>query len=195
MPGSQPFSPRIPLQGTWKLKGKNAPVSVIQCPDTTKFSSLLKEAVSREVSGVPPDHPEDHLLIPLDSNERTPIAPSPHDLEAALLLPPDTSICMPITPSPQRPPPAIQSHSNRNRAMKRKKKMHAEGHRAKRRTILEHVLSADGVEVAMDLDELPVAYGGYTAIHSSGIGPDWDKAYTPVDLTDLGFTILEWDGR
>jgi hypothetical protein len=99
---------------------------------------------------------------------------------------------MPAMPSKV---PSSSSHRNRKRALKRKHLVNEEGHKSKPRTLFEHVQLADEIEVTVNLKALPVAKGAYSARRSIGNKLELEKAYTPLELTSLGFTILEWDGR
>jgi ribosomal protein L4 len=88
-----------------------------------------------------------------------------------------------------------QTHRNKKRAAKRRKKVNEEGHTAKVRTIFEHVQLADAVEAAIKLQALPVAKGAYSARRLARNRFDLMKEYTLAELDGFGFTVLRWDGR
>ena len=90
---------------------------------------------------------------------------------------------------------ASQTHRNKKRAAKRRKKVNKEGHIAKALTIFEHVQLADAVEAAIKLQALPVAKGAYLACSLARNRFDLVKEYTLAELDGLGFTVLAWDGR
>ena len=90
---------------------------------------------------------------------------------------------------------ASQTHRNKKRAAKRRKKVNKEGHIAKACTIFEHVQLADAVEAAIKLQALPVAKGAYSARSLARNRFDLVKEYTLAELDGLGFTVLAWDGR
>lgn len=129
------------------------------------------------------------------------------DLEENLLLSPPPqmprSLKRPRTPptllsiKPTLPPIPPQAHRNKKRALKRRIAVHEDGHSSSLRTLFEHVQLADTLKVAVGLEALPVAKGGYTALCFKGddFGDDFAKEYTPAELAVLGFTVLHWDGR
>ena len=162
------------------------PISSIHPLAAAEFSSLIMNALQCQLSGIPSDDQED------DQENNLPPPPSPNPPNLPPPFHPNRP--MPIVPVPHFPSKARQSHSNMKRALKRKNKVIKEGHIAKNRAI-ERIGRAHQVVRAIDFDGLPIAYGGYTAIHSKDKGPHWNKTYTPDDLKDLGLHILPWNGR
>jgi hypothetical protein len=150
----------------------------IETPLSFDLPSLVKKAVDFENSepGILPDDLEKNLL------PSTSLPQQLNDFE------------LPLT-APTLHPTPLQSHRNKKRALRRTTKVYDKGHTAKDRTLFEHVQLADAVAVKVDLRELPVAKGGYSARHLIADQLDLEKEYTPADLVDLGITILGWDGR
>lgn len=101
--------------------------------------------------------------------------------------------------------PAYQPPQPRNhvrRAAKRRRSTIAEGHRPKERTLNDHVQLSDPYPTNLDMASLGVANGGYSALREKGDDPTEkegdpaEREYTLHELKeDLGFAVMEWDGR
>lgn len=149
---------------------------MIELPLTFDLTSLVQEATDIENSGITFDDLENGLLAPLTQN------PEPSSSKRSR------------TP-PSLPSQSVQSHRNKKRALNRKKKVYEKGHTATSRTIFEHVQLADPIEATVDLQAFPVAKGGYSTRRFITDQLDLGKEYNVAELTDLGITILGWDGR
>ena len=80
--------------------------------------------------------------------------------------------------------------------MKQRKKVDKEGHIAEDRTVFKHVQLADAISIALNLEKLPPAKGGYSALNFQNKDDlDCEREYRLEELTSLGITVLEWDGR
>jgi hypothetical protein len=91
--------------------------------------------------------------------------------------------------------PHRNTHRNKKRALKRRKKVIEEGHAATSRTLFEHVQLADSIDAALDLKALPAAKGAYSARRLIEGELNLKKEYTLEELNNLGITVLGWDGR
>jgi hypothetical protein len=124
------------------------------------------------------------------------------DLESNLNLAPTQPLLseapqtLPSQVEPQPVPP--QSHRNKKRALKRKKKVAEDGHRATHRTLIEHIMPSEPIGAALNLMALPAAKGGYSARslrRRTGDPPSSEKEYTLADLKNHGITVYRWNGR
>lgn len=87
-----------------------------------------------------------------------------------------------------------QARSHVRRAKRRKKAM-AEGHKPKERTLNDHVQLSDPYPANLDTASLGAANGGYSALLENQ-DESSEREYTLRELKeDLGFAIMEWDGR
>jgi len=88
-----------------------------------------------------------------------------------------------------------QSHRNSKRAKKRQDKIKSQGHHASDHTLFEHVQLADEFHVDLNLRSLPVDASGYAALRLHLAREESERDYSLRELIELGFKIIEWDGR
>lgn len=154
-------------------------------PSPTGFNlaSLVQQATDLENAGAEYDDLESNLQA---HAELTQPLPSGSESRQTLLS------------QVELPPAAPQSHRNKKRALKRRKKVAEDGHKAKHRTLVEHVMPSEPIGTKLELLALPVAKGGYSACgrrRRTWDPPFLEKELSLSDLKDLGITVFSWNGR
>lgn len=83
------------------------------------------------------------------------------------------------------------------RRLARQQRVKLSGHIPAQRTKLEHVqLADDAVKTSVDAHGLPAATGAYRAKNLQDSAAVRERAWTAEELvSELGFSVVEWDGR
>ena len=117
------------------------------------------------------------------------------DLEAATCAFDESSSSAKRPHSTSPTPTRGQSHRNRKRAKKRQDKVKSQGHQASDHTLFEHVQLADEFNIELNLRSLPADASGYSALKLDLAPEESERDYSLRELIELGFKIVEWDGR
>ncbi|PPR07437.1 hypothetical protein CVT24_007572 [Panaeolus cyanescens] len=88
-----------------------------------------------------------------------------------------------------------KSHRNYKRDKARQESLRQYGHQSKDRTIREHVQLCEPIVLDINAADYDVDSSGYQVKRSTETRQELEATYTLSELVDMGFEVVEWDGR